>query len=77
MPRLRRLSSRKVCAVLSQHGFTKIRQRGSHINMRKTVVENGNPRDITVTVPDGREAIRIGTLSPIIRRSEIDRSEFE
>lgn len=45
--------------------------------MRKTVVENGNPRDITVTVPDGREAIRIGTLSPIIRRSEIDRSEFE
>ena len=33
--KLRRLSGREVCKILSQHGFLEVRQKGSHIQMRK------------------------------------------
>ena len=38
--KLKVLSGRAVCAILSRHGFTKVRQRGSHIVMQK--VETGS-----------------------------------
>jgi predicted RNA binding protein YcfA (HicA-like mRNA interferase family) len=70
--RLRNLSGRDVCRILSKHGFLQARQRGSHAVMQKAV---GNST-ITVPVPLHSE-IRIGTLQSIIRQSGISRSEFE
>ena len=34
---MRVLSGRQVCAILSEHGFEQVRQRGSHIIMQKRV----------------------------------------
>lgn len=48
MPKLRVLSGREVCKILSQHGFKNVRQKGSHIIMQK---KEGNTT-ITVPVPD-------------------------
>lgn len=66
------LSGKELCAILLLHGFSEVRQRGSHIIMQKQL-ENST---ITVPVPNHDE-IRIGTLQSIIRQSGIPRREFE
>jgi predicted RNA binding protein YcfA (HicA-like mRNA interferase family) len=72
MPALRILSGQEVCKILAQHGFEKVRQKGSHIIMQKRV---GNST-ITVPVPDHSE-LKTGTLLGIIRQSQLPRSLFE
>jgi predicted RNA binding protein YcfA (HicA-like mRNA interferase family) len=72
LAKLRILSGREVCQILSQNGFEEIRQRGSHIIMQKKTEDF----TITIPVPDHKE-IRIGTLSSIIRQSKLERTVFE
>ncbi|PWB48682.1 MAG: hypothetical protein C3F12_00945 [Candidatus Methylomirabilota bacterium] len=73
MGRLRVLSGKEVCDILTKHGFAEVRRRrGSHIVMQKTLPQG----TVTVPVPDHDE-IRIGTLQSIIRQSGLPRSEFE
>ena len=72
MPKLRRLSGREVCSILKQQGFAPVRQRGSHIIMRRSLPGNDSR---TVPVPDHKE-LDTGTLSGIIRQSGLDRSLF-
>jgi predicted RNA binding protein YcfA (HicA-like mRNA interferase family) len=43
--KLKVLSGKELCAILSQHGFLQVRQKGSHIIMQK---KSG---DTTTTVP--------------------------
>lgn len=70
--KLRVLSGQEVCAILERHGFTRARQRGSHIVMQRVSTDGTT----TVPVPDHKE-LRTGTLRSIIRQSELPRSEFE
>jgi len=70
--KLRTLSGRQVCSILSRHGFVEVRQRGSHIVMQKQLLNT----TITVPVPNHIE-LRAGTLQSIIRQSGILKSEFE
>ncbi|MBI5030673.1 MAG: type II toxin-antitoxin system HicA family toxin [Chloroflexi bacterium] len=72
MPKLRVLSGRQVCKILSEHGFTQVRQKGSHIIMQKKEANT----TVTVPVPDHDE-LRIGTLLGIIRQCGLPRSLFE
>ena len=72
MAKLRILSGREVCAILAQHGYEEIRQRGSHIIMQKKTEDS----TITIPVPNHKE-IRTGTLMSIIRQARLDRSIFE
>jgi len=72
MPKLRVLSGRDVCRILSEQGYEKIRQKGSHIIMQK---RRGNTT-ITVPVPEHNE-LKMGTLLGIIRQSGLSRSLFE
>jgi predicted RNA binding protein YcfA (HicA-like mRNA interferase family) len=72
MSKLRVLSGRAVCAILADHGFVQVRQRGSHI-----VMQLRRPHTtITVPVPNHRELDR-GTLRGIIRQSQLDRELFD
>ena len=70
--KLKILSGKEVCKILSLHGFMIIRQKGSHIIMQKKI-ENST---ITVPIPNHSE-IKIGTLHSIIRQSGIPRFNFE
>jgi predicted RNA binding protein YcfA (HicA-like mRNA interferase family) len=70
--RLRVLSGREACDILSRHGFAEVRRRGSHIVMQRQLATG----TITVPIPDHNE-LRTGTLRAIIRQSGIDRSEIE
>jgi len=72
LDKLKVLSGKEVCKILSDHGFIQVRQKGSHIVMQKKI-EN---RTITVPVPNHSE-IKRGTLQSIIRQSEIPRQYFE
>lgn len=70
--KLKRLSAKEVCKILSQHGFNQVRQRGSHIIMQKEILDS----TITIPVPNYKE-IPIGTLQSIIRQSCLSKSLFE
>jgi predicted RNA binding protein YcfA (HicA-like mRNA interferase family) len=70
--KLRVLSAQEVCRILEQHGFTKVRQRGSHMIMQQRMETS----TITVPVPNYPE-IRMGTLKSIIRQSGLPQSLFE
>lgn len=72
MAKLRILSGKEVCHILSKHGFQKVRQRGSHIIMQKKIGSS----TITVPVPN-HEEIKFGTLKSIIRQSKLPTNEFE
>lgn len=72
MGKLKILSGRDIRKILERHGFAEVRRRGSHIVMQKKKGKS----TVTVPVPDHKE-IRMGTLSSIIRQSELPRSEFE
>jgi len=72
LAKLRVLSGRELCRILTQHGYEEIRQRGSHIIMQKKIEDS----TITIPVPNHKE-IRTGTLMSIIRQSRLDRSIFE
>lgn len=72
MPKLRVLSGKEVCKIMSKHGFQEVRRKGSHIIMQK---KDG---DTTITVPvPNHDELKTGTLSGIIRQSNLPRSLFE
>jgi predicted RNA binding protein YcfA (HicA-like mRNA interferase family) len=66
------MSGAKACALLARHGFTKVRQSGSHVIMQRKVLGE----TWTAVVPNHRE-IRPGTLRSIIEQSGLDRAFFE
>ncbi|MCL5982726.1 MAG: type II toxin-antitoxin system HicA family toxin [Firmicutes bacterium] len=72
MGKLRVLSGKEVCAILSAQGFIEVRRRGSHVVMQKKLLQSS----ITIPVPDHDE-LRIGTLQSIIRQSGLSRGMFE
>ncbi len=72
MGKLRVLSAKQVCQILTEQGFIQVRQRGSHIIMQKKIDDS----TLTVPVPNYPE-IKIGTLQSIIRQSNLPRSLFE
>ncbi len=72
MGRLRVLSGRDVCKILSRHDFVEVRRRGSHVVMQK----RGEGSTVTIPVPDHNELKR-GTLLSIVRQSGLPRNIFE
>jgi predicted RNA binding protein YcfA (HicA-like mRNA interferase family) len=72
LAKLKILSGKEVCALLSRHGFQEVRRRGSHIVMQMST----EGTTVTIPVPDYAE-LRTGTLASIIRQSKLPRSLFE
>lgn len=64
-PRLRRLSSREVCAALGRLGFEVVATRGSHAKLRRTTPEGLRQ---SLTIPLHRE-LAPGTLRAIFRQA--------
>jgi predicted RNA binding protein YcfA (HicA-like mRNA interferase family) len=72
LAKLKTFSGKEVCELLEQYGFVKVRQKGSHVIMQKKMDET----TITVPVPNHKQ-LKSGTLSSIIRQSQLSRSMFE
>ena len=71
MPKLRRVSGQKAIRVLERLGFEKIRQRGSHVVLKKQTPEGA----VGCVVPLHRE-LAIGTLRGILRQARVTPDEF-
>jgi predicted RNA binding protein YcfA (HicA-like mRNA interferase family) len=67
MPKLPRISGTELIRALERLGFTVVRQRGSHIIMRR-----GSSGCV---VPNHRK-IKVGTLTGILKQAEVSADEF-
>ena len=71
MPRLQRVSGRQAIKALERLGFEQIRQRGSHVILKKNTPEG----DIGCVVPIHDE-LAVGTLRGILRLARVSVEDF-
>ncbi|HZL14411.1 MAG TPA: type II toxin-antitoxin system HicA family toxin [Verrucomicrobiae bacterium] len=67
MPKLPRISGSEIVRALQRLGFEVVRQRGSHIIMRR-----GSSGCV---VPNHRE-VKVGTLAGVLRQAGVSTEEF-
>ena len=67
MPKLPRISGPECLRALQQLSFTQIRQRGSHVVMRRG--------DRGCVVPMHRE-MKVGTLHGVLKQAGVDADDF-
>jgi len=71
MPKLCRVSGRQAIRILEKLGFEQVRQRGSHIVLKKQMPEGA----VGCVVPLHRE-LAIGTLRGILKQAGVTPDEF-
>ncbi|MGD0457121.1 MAG: type II toxin-antitoxin system HicA family toxin [Terriglobia bacterium] len=71
MPRLRRVSGEEAIRALERLGFRQVRQRGSHVILKKETAQG----PIGCVVPLHRE-LAIGTLHGILQQAKVPPEEF-
>jgi predicted RNA binding protein YcfA (HicA-like mRNA interferase family) len=71
VPKLGRVSADEAIRRLEKLGFEKIRQRGSHVVMKKSTPEE----EIGCVVPLHKE-LAVGTLRGILRQAKVNVEEF-
>lgn len=71
MHKLRRLSGEEVIRALRKIGFKRIRQKGSHVILKKETAEG----DLGCVVPLHKE-LAVGTLRGILRQAKITTEKF-
>lgn len=67
MPSLPRISGREAIRALERLGFVVVRQRGSHVILRRG--------SAGCVVPDHRE-LKVGTLGGVLRQAGVTAEEF-
>ena len=71
MPKLPRISGLYAIKALERIGFKQIRQRGSHVVLKKMTTEG----EIGCVVPLHQE-LALGTLKGILKQAKISHDEF-
>ena len=71
MAKLPRLSGHELIKILTQFGFKKVRQKGSHV----LLIKETNKGKVGCVVPLHDE-LETGTLLAILRQAKINRDEF-
>lgn len=71
MPELQKVSAEEAIRALERLGFSVVRQRGSHVILKKQTAEG----EFGCVVPLHRE-LKIGTLRGILRQAKVSPEEF-
>jgi len=71
MPELQKVSGEEAIQALARIGFSKVRQRGSHVMLKKQTAEG----EFGCVVPLHRE-LKIGTLKGILKQAKVSPEEF-
>jgi predicted RNA binding protein YcfA (HicA-like mRNA interferase family) len=71
MPNLKQVSGEEAIKVLERLGFVRVRQRGSHVVLKKITPAGA----IGCVVPLHRE-LKLGTLLGILDQAKVDPQEF-
>ena len=72
MPKLPRVSGREVVKRLERLGFLRVRQRGSHVVLRKDSAEGA----VGCVVPL-HDDLAVGTLRGVLRQAGVTAEEFQ
>jgi predicted RNA binding protein YcfA (HicA-like mRNA interferase family) len=77
LPKLPRLPASAVIAALQRLGFQVVRQKGSHVVLRRP---SSNPESgeasLTCVVPLHRRDLAVGTLGSVLRQAGVDAETF-
>lgn len=83
MPKLPRVKAAEVIRALERLGFVQVRQRGSHVIMKKQLSISNDleevPQEVIeigCVVPLHNKTIAVGTLKSILRQAEVSVEEF-
>ncbi|MCP9890296.1 type II toxin-antitoxin system HicA family toxin [Cyanobium sp. Aljojuca 7D2] len=77
MPKLPRLPAAEVVAALKRLGFEEVRQKGSHLVLRRTSTNaDGTTGSVICVVPLHRRDLAIGTLASVLRQAGVDGDTF-
>ncbi len=80
MPKLPRVAAAEVIRALERMGFVKVRQRGSHVILKKQLPvdeqSDREPTEVGCVVPLHRKTIAVGTLKSILNQAGISVEEF-
>jgi predicted RNA binding protein YcfA (HicA-like mRNA interferase family) len=71
MPKLPRISGRKAIRALERLGFVQVRQRGSHITLKKVTDEG-----VTGCTVPAHDELAKGTLQSILKQAQVTLEEF-
>jgi predicted RNA binding protein YcfA (HicA-like mRNA interferase family) len=71
MPKLPRVSGEEAIRALERLGFARVRQRGSHVVLKKQTPEGS----VGCVVPLHRE-LAIGTLRGILKQAQVELDDF-
>jgi predicted RNA binding protein YcfA (HicA-like mRNA interferase family) len=72
MGKLKRLSGEEIVKALKRLGFEPVRQRGSHVVLKKITIDGA----VGCVVPMHRE-VATGTLHSILKQAHLTPEEFE
>lgn len=77
MPKLPRLPASAVVSALQRLGFQVVRQKGSHLVLRRQATNSaGGDTSVTCVVPLHRRDLAVGTLGSVLRQAGIDAETF-
>jgi predicted RNA binding protein YcfA (HicA-like mRNA interferase family) len=80
VPKLPRVTSAEAIRALERLGFVQVRQRGSHVILKKLLpVNEENPQrmiEVGCVVPLQRRTLAVGTLKSILEQSGVSVEEF-
>lgn len=71
MPKLPRISGEQAVRALERIGFDQVRQRGSHVVLRRRTPDG----DVGCVVPLHQE-LAVGTLAGILKQARVSQQEF-
>ena len=72
MPKLPRVSGRRIVATLERLGFVHVRSRGSHVVMARS----GSDGARVVCVVPLHDEVAVGTLRGVLRQAGVSADEF-
>ncbi len=77
MPKLPRIDAAQTIRALERLGFVQVRQRGSHVILKKQVqTDEGEMIEIGCVVPLHRKTLAVGTLKSILNQAGVSIEEF-
>ena len=80
MPRLPRVKASEVIRALERLGFQQVRQKGSHVILKKQIFveEDGEEQTLEVgcVVPLHQKDVAVGTLNNILKQAGVSLEEF-
>jgi predicted RNA binding protein YcfA (HicA-like mRNA interferase family) len=71
MPKLPKVSGRKAIRALERLGFVQVRQRGSHVTLKRETDEG-----VTGCTVPAHDEIAISTLRSILKQAQVTPEEF-